>query len=84
MLFLLVFLKFLVKLKAVKSLSGLNDLPVGAPKVWSEIGVRALDPRRRSQSISSDLEAGLTLAQPHSSISKVQSPETPAAVCGAP
>lgn len=59
-------------------------LPVGDPKVWSEIGVLALDPNLLSQSISSDLEAGPTLAQPHSSISKVQSPDKPAAVCGAP
>lgn len=61
-----------------------NFLPVGEPSVWSEMGVRAFDPSLLSQSISSVLEDGPTFAQPHSSISKVQSPDSPAAVCGAP
>lgn len=59
-------------------------VPVGDPSVWSEIGVLALEPSLLSQSISSVLEAGPTFAQPHSSISKVQSPDNPAAVWGAP
>lgn len=52
--------------------------------MWSEIGVLALEPSLLSQSISSDLEDGPTFAHPHSSISNVQSPDSPDAVWGAP
>jgi len=48
------------------------------------MGVRAFWPSRRSQSISSVRAEAPTFDQPHSSTSNVQSPELPAAVCGAP
>ena len=59
-------------------------VPVGEPKVWSAMGVLAFCPKRLSQSISSVRAEAPTFIQPHSSTSKVQSPEVPAAVCGAP
>jgi len=58
--------------------------PCGVPTVWSAIGVLAFCPILRSQSISSVRADAPMFVHPHSSISKVQSPEWPAAVCGAP